>query len=68
LSLEDAQRIVTTYVSQYNTKRLHSAIGYISPKDKLEGRAESIHADRDAKLEAARDNHKARTKTTKRLA
>lgn len=59
LSLEDAQRIVTTYVEQYNTKRLHSAIGYISPKDKLEGRAESIHSDRDAKLEAARDNRKA---------
>ena len=58
LSLEDAQRIVTTYVEQYNTNRLHSAIGYISPKDKLEGRAESIHADRDAKLEAARDNRK----------
>ena len=59
LSLEDAQLIVTTYVEQYNTKRLHSAIGYISPKDKLEGRAESIHSERDAKLEAARDNRKA---------
>ena len=34
-----------TYVGQYNTKRLHSAIGYIAPKDKLEGRAEVIHAE-----------------------
>ncbi len=68
LSLEDTQRIVTTYVEQYNTKRLHSAIGYISPKDKLEGRAESIHADRDAKLEAARENRKAFAKMAKQSA
>jgi putative transposase len=54
LSLEDARRIVAQYVEQYNTVRLHSAIGYITPKDKLEGRAEEIFAQRDAKLEAAR--------------
>lgn len=53
-SLEDALRIVTTYVEHYNTARLHSAIGYVTPKDKLEGRAEQILAARDAKLEAAR--------------
>lgn len=53
-SLEDALRIVTKYVEQYNTVRLHSAIGYVTPKDKLEGRAEEILAARDAKLEAAR--------------
>jgi putative transposase len=54
LSLEDARRIVAQYVEQYNTVRLHSAIGYITPLDKLEGRAEQIFAQRDAKLEAAR--------------
>jgi len=54
LSQEDALRIVAQYVEQYNTVRLHSAIGYITPKDKLEGRAEQIFAQRDAKLEAAR--------------
>ncbi len=68
LSLEDAQRIVTIYVEHYNTQRLHSAIGYITPKDKLEGRAESIHADRDTKLEAARDNRKVFTRAEKRPA
>lgn len=68
LSLEDAQRIVTVYVGQYNTNRLHSAIGYITPKDKLEGRAESIHADRDTKLEAARDNRKAFARAEKQPA
>jgi putative transposase len=54
LSLEDARRIVAQYVEQYNTVRLHSAIGYITPLDKLEGHAEQIFAQRDAKLEAAR--------------
>ncbi len=54
LSLDDARRIVTDYVRRYNTIRLHSAIGYVTPQDKLEGRAEQILAARDAKLEAAR--------------
>jgi len=53
-SLEEALRIVTKYVERYNTVRLHSAIGYVTPQDKLEGRAEQILAARDAKLEAAR--------------
>lgn len=53
-SLEEALRIVTKYVEHYNTVRLHSAIGYVTPQDKLEGRAEQILAARDAKLEAAR--------------
>jgi hypothetical protein len=34
--------------------RLNSAIGYITPKDMLAGRQQEIHADRDRKLEAAR--------------
>ncbi|MCX5643638.1 MAG: IS3 family transposase [Phycisphaerae bacterium] len=57
-SLEDALRIVTKYVEQYNTVRLHSAIGYVTPQDKLEGRAEQILAARDAKLEAARQTRR----------
>ena len=55
LTLEDATRIVSEYVVDYNTIRLHSAIGYITLKDKLEGRAEQIFAERDRKLEAARE-------------
>jgi len=54
LSLEDARRIMADYVRHYNTVRLHSAIGYITPRDKLEGRAAQIFAARDAKLETAR--------------
>jgi putative transposase len=54
LSLEDARRVVSDYVTHYNTVRLHSAIGYITPQDKLIGRADRIFAERDHKLEAAR--------------
>jgi hypothetical protein len=42
------------YVEQYHTIRLHSAIGYITPADQLEGRAEAIFAERRRKLSAAR--------------
>ena len=35
LSLEDARRIVTDFVAHYNEVRLHSAIGYVTPADKL---------------------------------
>ncbi len=42
------------YVQVYNEQRLHSAIGYITPKDMLEGRQKQIHAERDRKLEQAR--------------
>ena len=59
LSLEDAERIVARYVAYYNAVRLHSATGYITPKDKLEGRDKAIFAERDRKLEAARERRKA---------
>ena len=58
LTLEDARRIVGKFVEHYNTVRLHSAIGYVAPKDKLEGRAQEIFTARDRKLEAARERRK----------
>ena len=42
------------YVIHYNTVRLHSAIGYITPQDKLAGRETEIFAARDRKLAEAR--------------
>jgi hypothetical protein len=54
LSLDDAERLIVQYVQVYNEQRLHSAIGYITPKDMLEGRQKQIHAERDRKLEQAR--------------
>ena len=59
LSLEDARRVVARYVEHYHTVRLHSAIGYVTPKDKLEGRERAIFAERDRKLEQARERRKA---------
>ena len=60
LSLEEARRLIVGYVEHYNTHRLHSAIGYVTPKDKLEGREKEIFAARDRKLEAAREARKQR--------
>jgi putative transposase len=54
LSVEDARRLVTDYVLHYNETRLHSAIGYVTPKDKLLGNDAAIHAERDRKLAEAR--------------
>jgi putative transposase len=60
LSLEEALRIVTRYVEHYNQVRLHSAIGYVTPADKLAGREAEIFAARDRKLAEARQRRKAR--------
>jgi transposase InsO family protein len=60
LSVEDARRIVAEFVAYYNDRRLHSAIGYVAPKDKLEGRDTAILAGREAKLTAAREARKDR--------
>jgi transposase InsO family protein len=68
LSVGDARRVVSVYVGGYNDERLHSAIGYVPPKDKLEGRAEVIFAERDAKLAAAREARKARRSQRRRSA
>jgi putative transposase len=54
LSLEDAKRLVAQYVTVYNEQRLHSALGYITPLARLQGRQAEIHAARDRKLEQAR--------------
>jgi transposase InsO family protein len=65
LSLEDARRIVERYVGYYNTVRLHSALGYITPQDKLPGREKAIFAERDRKLEQARERRKAKRQATR---
>lgn len=55
LTLEDARRVVREFVEHYNTVRLHSALGYVTPQDRLAGRHIEIYATRDRKLEAARE-------------
>jgi len=68
LTLEDARRIVTRFVEHYNTVRLHSAIGYVTPRDKLEGRDKVIFDARDQKLEAARERRKAKRQAARQAA
>jgi hypothetical protein len=46
-SLQDARRIMGDSVDRYNARRLHSAIGYITPADRLAGRQDEVWAERD---------------------
>lgn len=55
LSLDDARRITDAFVTRYNEQRLHSAIGYVTPQDKLLGREQAIFDERDRKLAEARE-------------
>ena len=60
LTIEDARRLIGSYVEHYNTVRLHSAIGFVTPADMLAGRQNEIHAARDRKLEQARQQRQLR--------
>ncbi len=65
-TLDEARRVVAEFVEHYNNVRLHSAIGYVAPTDKLDGREEVIFARRDQKLEAARERRRKRRTAAKR--
>ena len=52
--VEEARRVVGNFVTHYNEVRLHSALGFVTPHDKLAGRDTEIFDSRDSKLEAAR--------------
>jgi putative transposase len=58
LSLQEARDVVERFVRYYNEVRLHSALGYVTPHDMLDGRADIIHAERDRKLETARERRR----------
>jgi putative transposase len=64
LSLEDARRLVQDYVEHYNNVRVNSALGYITPRDMLAGHQQEIQAERDRKLEAAREQRRKRRQRT----
>jgi transposase InsO family protein len=57
-SFHEAQSRVSAYVEYYNHVRLHSAVGYITPGDKLNGLAQVIFDERDRKLEEARERRR----------
>jgi len=64
-SADEARRQVETFVDEYNERRLHSAIGYVTPADKLAGRDAEILAQRDAKIEQARQRRAARRQASR---
>jgi len=55
---------VTNFVTHYNTVRLHSAIGYLTPAAKLAGQEKAIFAARDQKLQQARETRKTKRQQT----
>lgn len=54
INLEDAREQISKYIEHYNTKRLHSSLSYLSPKDVLLGKTDERLSERQAKLDKAR--------------
>ena len=67
-TVEQARELVGSFVAHYNTVRLHSAIGYVTPQDKLMGREQDIWDARDRKLEAARERRRQRRAALRKTA
>lgn len=61
-NLEEAKRMVGNYIDEYNNKRLHSAIGFVTPRDRLMGLDKQIWEDRKEKLHKARINREMKNK------
>lgn len=54
LTIEDARKVAGEFIRRYNEERLHSGIGYVTPKTRLEGKHEALFEERDRKLDEAR--------------
>jgi transposase InsO family protein len=67
-TIEEAEKRVTRYIHHYNTVRLHSAIGYVTPADCLAGLSQVIGDERDRKLEEARQRRQAKRSNEKQVA
>ena len=50
-SVEEARRRITSFIEHYNTVRLHSALGHLTPADKFAGLDAMIFAERERKVE-----------------
>ena len=59
-SAEYMKKSVDEYIRYYNTERLHSAIGYVTPQQKLNGEEAEIFKLREDKLNQAREARKQR--------
>ena len=59
-TLDEAKQRLDEFIEHYNHRRLHSAIGYVAPADRLAGRQQEIWDERDRKLELARETRRQR--------
>jgi putative transposase len=64
VDFEDGCRLISALVEYSNTHRPHSAIGYVTPVDKLNGRETLIVRQREDKLQAARQRREALRQAT----
>jgi putative transposase len=67
-SFDEARRRISSYVDHYNNARLHSALGYVTPADKLIGLEKEIFAERDRKLEEARERRATARRVSREVA
>ena len=65
---DEAEKRIAKYVHYYNTVRLHSAIGYVTPADCPAGLSEVIGEERDRKLETARKQRQEKRAAAKQVA
>ena len=64
-TISELKTNVSDYINHYNNVRLHSALGYITPADKLNGSADEIFARRKIQLAKARADRKSRNRQAK---
>lgn len=64
-SLPMAREWYAGFIAWYNTKHLHSALGYVTPHDMRYGRAQAIFTKRDQTMIAARLSHPERWRQNK---
>jgi hypothetical protein len=67
-SVEEAKRRIPSYVDRYNNVQLHSALGYVTPADKLIGLEQEMFAERDRKLEEARARRRMARRSSQEVA
>ncbi len=58
LSLDEARRIVENFVHYCNAKHLPNAIGYVTPRDKLDRKERVIFAERDREFHGVRERRR----------
>ena len=68
IDLDDLKRQLDAFITHYNTQRLHSALGYITPLDMLCGKQEEIFKARQIKLRDAAEKRKIAETASRKIA